>query len=379
MMSAMQGSGDGRIKPRVSVVMPVYNSGRANLEESIGSFLAQTLEEIELICVNDASTDTSEEVLREFESKDDRICVISLPRNRGTLEARTIGFLKASGDYVVPLDPDDFLYPDACRCLCGEMDVNGWVTAQFGVRIFPGDASSEGEWGDSAERLFSPEKPSECSCGAFALDLFVNRRRSWGMGGKVFRREELVSAVRSIPSGYCVNGEDGLVLLALLESIDGRVGIIKEKLYNYRWGRGISTTKAFSATRMDNMIRSAVFACRFLNSRPSRCAESYARMLARNIVAEIVYRARPESFRKSAMISLSEGIPIQLLDRAFEDLNVSYAFLRRCAMAMKMMFARKHKRRLRLRRRLALARRIAMLARLMHSAVGPKRTMQNII
>jgi hypothetical protein len=79
------------------------------------------------------------------------------------------------------------------------------------------------------------------------------------------------------------------------------------------------------------------------------------------------------------MISLSEGIPIQLLDRAFEDLNVSYAFLRRCAMAMKMMFARKHKRRLRLRRRLALARRIAMLARLMHSAVGPKRTMQDII
>lgn len=64
--------------PKVSVLIPVYNTGRY-LRECLDSVVAQTLKEIEIICINDGSTDSSQSILREYAGKDSRIRILDKP------------------------------------------------------------------------------------------------------------------------------------------------------------------------------------------------------------------------------------------------------------------------------------------------------------
>ena len=96
--------------PKVSVIIPVYNC-EAFLQECIDSLCAQTLSEIEMIFVCDASPDHSLSILREAEKKDERIRVIAFEENRGVSAARNAGLEMASGDYVIFCDSDDWIEP----------------------------------------------------------------------------------------------------------------------------------------------------------------------------------------------------------------------------------------------------------------------------
>ena len=95
---------------KISVIVPVYNVG-AYLSECLNSLLVQTCSDIEIICINDGSTDNSAMILEAFAEKDKRIKVISQP-NAGVGAARNTGLAAAGGEYVCFVDPDDFITPD---------------------------------------------------------------------------------------------------------------------------------------------------------------------------------------------------------------------------------------------------------------------------
>ena len=90
--------------------MPVFNDGNM-LEKSIASFINQTLTDIELICVNDGSTDNSLEVLNDYAKQYDSIRVLS-QENQGSGKARNYGISQAQGEYIGFLDADDFFIDD---------------------------------------------------------------------------------------------------------------------------------------------------------------------------------------------------------------------------------------------------------------------------
>lgn len=90
---------------KVSVIMPVYNAEDL-LERSINSILEQTLKNVEVICVNDESTDNSLEVLEDFTDKYDFIKIIN-QKNSGSGKARNTGLDNAQGEYIAFLDADD--------------------------------------------------------------------------------------------------------------------------------------------------------------------------------------------------------------------------------------------------------------------------------
>ena len=93
---------------KVSIVMPVYNC-EDFLKESLDSVLRQTLQEWELLCVDDGSADKSLEILKQYQSKDNRIRVYSQP-NQGAGAARNLGLQHAQGEYIAFLDADDYYY-----------------------------------------------------------------------------------------------------------------------------------------------------------------------------------------------------------------------------------------------------------------------------
>ncbi|MCI2241764.1 glycosyltransferase family 2 protein [Adlercreutzia faecimuris] len=106
---------DDRSSPRVSLLVPVYNVERY-LRECLESARTQTLEEIEIICVNDGSTDGSRAILEEFAAADSRFRVID-KENSGYGASMNRGLEVARGEFVGILESDDFLDPDALEML----------------------------------------------------------------------------------------------------------------------------------------------------------------------------------------------------------------------------------------------------------------------
>ena len=92
----------------ISVVIPVYNS-KDYLKHCLDSVVGQSFKDLEIICINDCSTDGSEAVLRDFERSDQRVRVISLPQNHGCPYARNLGIDEARGEYIYFMDSDDWL------------------------------------------------------------------------------------------------------------------------------------------------------------------------------------------------------------------------------------------------------------------------------
>ena len=96
--------------PKVSVIIPVYNAEQF-LEKCITSITGQTLQDIEIICVDDGSPDNSLQILKQLQEKDSRIVVLS-QENGGAGAARNNGLRHARGEYLSFLDADDFFEPN---------------------------------------------------------------------------------------------------------------------------------------------------------------------------------------------------------------------------------------------------------------------------
>ena len=99
------------MQPKVSVIIPVYNC-EAFLPQCIDSLRAQTMKEIEMIFVCDASPDDSLSILRRYEAQDSRIRVVAFEQNRGVSAARNAGMELATGEYVIFCDSDDWVEPE---------------------------------------------------------------------------------------------------------------------------------------------------------------------------------------------------------------------------------------------------------------------------
>ncbi|EPF7489887.1 MULTISPECIES: glycosyltransferase family 2 protein [Morganellaceae] len=113
--------------PLVSVIVPVYNTSKY-LKKCIDSILAQTLKDIEVIIVNDGSTDDSLSIINQY--SDDRIVIIN-KENGGLSSARNSGIEEAKGDYILHVDSDDWIDADYCLdtyCYAKKNDIDMVIT-----------------------------------------------------------------------------------------------------------------------------------------------------------------------------------------------------------------------------------------------------------
>ncbi len=119
---------------KVSVIMPIYNAGEY-LSRAIGDVLSQTLSDIELICIDDGSTDDSFDILEDLHQKDERITLIS-EKNFGPSVARNKGLSHASGKYIMFLDADDMFEPTLIESLYRIAERDNLDVAVIGFDIF---------------------------------------------------------------------------------------------------------------------------------------------------------------------------------------------------------------------------------------------------
>ena len=131
--------------PKVSVVIPVYNT-EAYVEQTLRSIMGQTLRDIELIVINDGSTDGSLSALELIATGDRRIRLYTQP-NKGLSETRNAGIDRARGEFIYFMDSDDLLEPDALercyeRCQSDRLDFVFFDAESFGA------AASDAAWFD---------------------------------------------------------------------------------------------------------------------------------------------------------------------------------------------------------------------------------------
>lgn len=121
----------------VSVIVPIYNTSKY-LSQCLDSICQQTYSNIEIIAVNDGSTDESPQILDKYTHKDSRIRVISQD-NKGLSAARKAGIDAASGQYLLVVDSDDWIDIDTVNCCLDCALKNGAACVMFGyVREYPG-------------------------------------------------------------------------------------------------------------------------------------------------------------------------------------------------------------------------------------------------
>ena len=130
----------------VSVVVPVYNVEKY-LSECLDSLLNQTCRQMEIICVNDGSTDGSPKILQEYAERDDRIIIVD-QKNAGLSAARNAGIDRATGEYIYFLDSDDMIDAEAIDVLKKTADSERLDMLLFDRRTLFEDESMEGRFDD---------------------------------------------------------------------------------------------------------------------------------------------------------------------------------------------------------------------------------------
>lgn len=115
---------------KISIVIPVYNTEKY-LRECLDSIINQTFQDWEAICVDDGSTDSSLEILREYEKKDKRFIIIS-QQNKGVSAARNAGMQQAKGKYTMFVDSDDYIAQNACELIYEDAE-----NRQCDILLFP--------------------------------------------------------------------------------------------------------------------------------------------------------------------------------------------------------------------------------------------------
>lgn len=102
--------------PSVSIIIPVYNSEQF-LERCLDSAVNQTLNEFEVICINDGSTDGSVEIIRKFKGIHRNLISLNLKNNQGVSNARNLGIKIATGEFIGFIDSDDYVDKDYFKTL----------------------------------------------------------------------------------------------------------------------------------------------------------------------------------------------------------------------------------------------------------------------
>jgi len=229
--------------PRLSIVVPVYNVEKY-LPQCLDSLINQTLKDIEIILVNDGSTDRSEEICRTYAERDSRITIVSKP-NGGLSDARNNGIRHATADVIGFVDSDDYVDIDMFESLMRAKEQTQAEIAVGGVKM----VTNEGE----VYQIRAVGRDAVVNRRDAMEELLKSKRITNSVCNKIFDIslfEEL-----EFPVGKLY--EDEYVTYKLFDKAE-KVAMTNQTFYYYRSSPGSITHKAFSEREFDRIYASQI-------------------------------------------------------------------------------------------------------------------------
>ena len=210
-------------KELVSIIIPVYNTEKY-LEVCLDSVCSQTYKNLEIILINDGSTDNSEEICQKFKDMDQRIQIYTC-FNSGPAFARNLGLSKAHGEYIMFVDSDDWILPELVDTLYD------WI------QIYKGDVSITYVLKEQEQKYYEELGKGLVEKNKFMKYFLSDSIKSYLMG-KLYKKK-LWNDIR-FPNGQKV--EDLAVLYKVFEKAN-RIINVNQNLYHYNQDNPNSETK----------------------------------------------------------------------------------------------------------------------------------------
>ena len=215
-------------KDKITVIIPVYNVENY-LERCLKSILYNTYTNLEIICVNDGSTDNSKKILEDYSQRDKRVIVIN-KKNNGISSARNAGIKIATGEYIAFVDSDDWIHEKYFEYLIRGIDTADLVICNY-IRSYKSGSVET----DDAYRVQSISP----------IDVLKNKELKSYVWGKLFRHQ-LVDEIRFCESEKL---EDSLYNMdVLLNNKNLKINHVSVPLYYYfvRAGSLVNNIEAYS-------------------------------------------------------------------------------------------------------------------------------------
>ncbi len=242
---------------KVSVIIPVYNIA-PYIGNCINSIVSQSFTDIEILCVDDGSTDKSADVIKSFSEKDSRVKYL-YKENAGVSSARNKGLDTAVGEYVFFVDGDDYLHHDAIALSvdCAEKTGADMICSRYKI----------------TSSLQEADEPSD-SYNFFDADFDTLFKKGDKLGksscSKLIRRS-ITENIR-FPEGISV-GEDGCYIIKLMNE-NAKAVILDKVLYYYFKREGSATTSSLDEKRL-TVLYAYDGMCEYLENSENTDIKSY--------------------------------------------------------------------------------------------------------
>lgn len=237
----------------ISVIIPVYNV-KPYLTDCLNSIVKQSKENIEIICIDDCSSDGSPELLEQMALKDHRIQVIKNAENRGRLYARKQGVLAAKGKYIMFLDGDDLYSENACETAYAGIVRTGTDILQFGMHVINKGNAPQFEV-DSFCRFITPYEHKLYNSSILTA-CFAEEKYSYNLVNKIYDAALCKKAFKNLDNEYYSSAEDMLAYFVLAYFAESYMGI-PDQLYYYNYAIGVSKPGKLDLESLDRRCSGA--------------------------------------------------------------------------------------------------------------------------
>lgn len=234
------------VVPRISVLIPVFN-GEAFATKSIASALGQSMAPLEVVVIDDASTDGTVKIVRALAEKDARVKLVESTKNGGPGKARTLGLHTARGDWIAILDADDEMEKNRLEVLVTRAEQDSLdAIADNLVLVDPGLCKDVG-----LAFPIGPDESLELTCESFLDNTRPGGRVNLGWMQPVVRRSFLQE--RGIEWPEIRHAEDMVFTMRLLMQ-GARFRLIGQPLYRYTQRRGTKSGTVSGTSRTKRNI-----------------------------------------------------------------------------------------------------------------------------
>lgn len=258
--------------PLVSVIIPAYNAA-GFLETCIASVVDQSLEDFEIVVVDDGSADGTSQIVQELGRSDDRVRLVRHAENRGLHHARMTGALEAKGVYSLYLDADDELVDSRVleRLMAKATDEEADIV-RFGLKAVACNGTSDSSL--SSFELWANAPTGSCTAKEMARLVFASDGgyvTSWNMDHRLFRTSVLADAFAHMSTERLERAEDGYEYFVVLSVAANECDAHEIIGYRYNMGLGVTNDRSLSAQQFECEV-CMMLAC-------SDAAERYAASL----------------------------------------------------------------------------------------------------
>lgn len=241
--------------PKISIIIAAYNVGDY-LQQCLDSVAAQTFTDYEAVVVDDASTDSTAQIIAQAAAQNSRIVHVTHEHNQGLHLTRKTGVETATGEYAFFLDGDDDLAPETCKQLVDAMELCSADILHYGITVIGENNILTDECHDF--EAFNNAPTEDCKQADIASNIYDQSRGQkvdWRVTQRLYRTSLLKKAFEAMSRDRLERAEDGyecLVISSLAQTYRSRKDC---RGYRYHYGRGVTGTSEISAEKYGTFCR----------------------------------------------------------------------------------------------------------------------------